>query len=221
MARARSGGRPNAGTKGVPRADREEQILQVASQVFGTDGYAATSVAAVAERAGISKPLIYNYFGSKEGLFTACLHRSGAILAEEMERIARGDAVGLERALLTLEGIFHILAPQPWLWRLFFDPTVPRTEERIAAEIARYTDRMTVLAEEGVGEMLRIAVGPDVDPLDVSALSAVWMSLLDSLVTWWLDHPDQSAEEMSQRCLRLFAAVLNADLPPGLEVAPS
>ena len=216
MARARTGGRPNAGTKGVPRADREEQILQVASEVFGTEGYAATSVAAVAERAGISKPLIYNYFGSKEGLFTACLHRSGAILAEEMERIARGDAVGLERALLTLEGIFGILAPQPWLWRLFFDPTVPRTEQRIAAEIALYTDRIGALAEEGVGEMLRLTAGPGVDPLDVSALSAVWMSIVDALVTWWLDHPDQTPEEMGQRCVRLFAAVLSADLAPAL-----
>src|SRR5690348_492815 len=125
MARERSARHPNAGTKGVPRADREGQIVQAASEVFGARGFAATSVADIAERAGISKPLIYNYFGSKEGLFRACLQRAGGILAEEMERIARGDAVGLERALRTLEGIFTLLEPQPWIWRLFFDPTIP------------------------------------------------------------------------------------------------
>jgi len=214
MVRTTAARRPNAGTKGVPRADREEQIVLAATEVFGSQGFAATSVADVAERAGISKPLIYNYFGSKEGLFTACLHRAGARLAEEMERIARGDAVGLERALRTLEGIFTLLEPQPWIWRLFFDPTIPRGEERIAAEIALYTDRITALADEGVREMMRLA-GAD-DPLDVSALTSAWLSVADSLVSWWLDHPGETPASMTERCLRLFHVVLGAPLPPAL-----
>ncbi|GAA1952168.1 TetR/AcrR family transcriptional regulator [Nocardioides panacihumi] len=214
MARTTVARRPNAGTKGVPRADREEQIVLAATAVFGSQGFAATSVADVAERAGISKPLIYNYFGSKEGLFTACLHRAGAMLAEEMERIARGDAVGLERALRTLEGIFTLLEPQPWIWRLFFDPTIPRGEERIAAEIAHYTDRITALADEGVREMMRLA-GAD-DPLDVSALTSAWLSVADSLVSWWLDHPEETPASMTARCLRLFHVVLGAPLPSAL-----
>lgn len=205
--------RPNAGTKGVPRADREDQIVRVASEVFGAHGFAATSVAQIAEGAGISKPLIYNYFGSKEGLFSACLHRAGAILAEEMERIARGDAVGLDRALRTLEGLFTLLEPQPWIWRLFFDPTIPRGEEGIAAEIARYTDRITALADQGVAEMMRLA--GNADPLDISALTSVWMSVADSLVTWWLDHPEETPASMTERCVRLFGVVLGAPLPPG------
>lgn len=205
--------RPNAGTKGVPRADREEQILSVALAVFGNEGFAATSVAAVAERAGISKPLIYSYFGSKEGLYTACLHRAGALVADEIERIARGDSVGLERALLTLEGIFRLLEPQPHLWRLFFDPTAPR-DGAVVAEIAGYTDRITALAVDGVSEMLRLS--GDTDPLDVSAMTAVWMSIVDALVTWWLDHPEESATAMTERCIRLFAATVMADVPPAL-----
>jgi AcrR family transcriptional regulator len=211
MARERSARHPNAGTKGVPRADREEQIVQAASEIFGARGFAATSVADIAERAGISKPLIYNYFGSKEGLFRACLQRAGGILAEEMERIARGDAVGLERALRTLEGIFTLLEPQPWIWRLFFDPTIPRGEEAIAAEIARYTDRITALADEGVAEMMRLS--GDEDPRDVSALTSVWLSVADSLVTWWLDHPDETPSSMTARCVRLFGVVLGAPFP--------
>jgi AcrR family transcriptional regulator len=213
MVRTTVARRPNAGTKGVPRADREEQILRVAAEVFGAQGFAATSVADIAERAGISKPLIYNYFGSKEGLFSACLHRAGAILAEEMERIARGDAVGLERALRTLEGLFTLLEPQPWIWRLFFDPTVPRGEEGIAAEIALYTGRITALADQGVAEMMRLS-GVE-DPLDISALTSVWMSVADSLVTWWLDHPDETPASMTERCVRLFEVVLGAPGPRG------
>ena len=204
--------RRNAGTKGVPRADREAQIVRAASEVFGTQGFAATSVGDVAERAGISKPLIYNYFGSKEGLLRACLHQAIEIVAGEFERIAQGDAVGLERALRTLEGTFALLEPQPWIWRLFFDPTIPRGEEGIAAELAFYTDRFTALAEEGVGEMMRLA-GVE-DPLDVSALTAVWMAVADSLVSWWIDHPGETPASMTQRCVRLFRVVLSAPVPP-------
>lgn len=205
--------RRNAGTKGVPRADREEQILGVALAEFGNVGFAATSVATVAERAGISKPLIYSYFGSKEGLYTACLHRAGSLVADEIERIARSDAVGLERALRTLDGIFRLLEPQPHLWRVFFDPTAPR-DGAVVAEIAGYTDRITMLAVEGVSEMLGLA--GDTDPLDVSAMTAVWMSIVDALVTWWLDHPAESAEAMTDRCVRLFAATVTSELPPAL-----
>src|SRR4051794_26466639 len=67
MPRPTAARRPNAGTKGVPRAEREAQIVTAATEVFGAQGFAATSVADVAARAGISKPLIYQYFGSKEG----------------------------------------------------------------------------------------------------------------------------------------------------------
>jgi AcrR family transcriptional regulator len=196
--------RPNAGTKGVPRVDREGQILEIASEQFGTLGFAATSVAAVAEKAGISKPLIYNYFTSKEGLYEACLDRGGAILAEEIERIAAGDAVGIERGMQTLGGMFSLLESQRYLWRLFFDTTAPSTGP-IADSIASYADRIGKLAEEGVAELMALA--DNTDPLDVSAMTTVWLGIVDSLMGWWLEHPDESAEEMMQRCIRLLTAL--------------
>ncbi len=196
--------RPNAGTKGVPRLDREVQILDIASQQFGTLGFAATSVAAIAEKAGISKPLIYNYFGSKEGLYEACLDRGGAIVAEEIERIARGDAVGIERGMQTLGGMFTLLEPQPYLWRLFFDQTAPSTGS-IADSVALYADRIGKLAEEGVAELMTLA--GNTDELDISAMTSVWLGIVDSLMDWWLDHPTETAEQMMQRCMRLLAAL--------------
>jgi AcrR family transcriptional regulator len=201
--------RPNAGTKGVPRADREEQILETATRLFGTLGFASTSVAAVAEPIGISKPMVYSYFGSKDRLYSACLRRAGEQLAVEMERIARTGVVGLERGLRTLEGIFVLLEPQPWMWRMLFDPTAP-TQGEAAEVMASYTARITALADEGVGELMGL-VGVT-DALDVSAMVSVWISIFDSLVDWWLDHPDQDAAAMTQRCVRLFAAVTRADL---------
>ena len=201
--------RTNAGTKGVPRLERETQILQVASEIFGTEGYAATSIQVVAERAGISKPLVYNYFGSKEGLFLACLDRAGTIVADEIERIARGDAVGVERGLRTLDGMFRILEPQPYLWKLPYDPTAPAIGA-VADAIDHYTQRIAKLADEGVAELMALA--GNTDPMDISAMTTVWLGIVDSLMNWWMEHPDESAEQMVQRCVRLFAALFGDDI---------
>lgn len=204
---SRSGSR--SGTKGVARADREQQILEVAGRVFGEHGFAATSVADVAREAGISKPLIYNYFGSKEGLFERCLREASELLIGEIERSARLGAVGLERALVTLDGVFAVLADRPWAWAVANDPTAPAVDG--AGELlGSYRRRLEELAREGVGELLSLA-GDD-DTLDLDAMTAVWSSVFASLVTWWCAHPDVSPGEMSARCERLFGAVFGAAL---------
>ena len=196
--------RANAGTKGVARADREQQILDVAARHFGEQGYAVTSVAEVAAAAGISKPLIYQYFGSKEGLYAACLERAGALLSQEIARTAAVGEVGLARGLVTLAGVFDVLAPQPWIWRLVAQADSPASPP-VTPEVEAHRARILALAEEGVGELMRLA-GND-DALDVSAMTAVWTSIFDALVDWWLEHPDETPAAMTERCVRLFSAV--------------
>ena len=196
--------RPNAGTKGVPRAERERQILAIASVAFGTHGFVGTNVADVARAAGISKPLVYAYFGSKEGLYAACLDRAGELLGDEIERVARGDVVGLERGVRTLEGMFGVLEDQRHVWRLLHDRSAPSTPE-VAAVVAAHTDRIPALAHEGVSELLALAGVRDA--LDVSAMTATWLGIVDSLMDWWVAHPEQSAADMVERVTRLVAAL--------------
>jgi AcrR family transcriptional regulator len=63
------------GTKRLPRAVREQQMLDAAVQMFSLNGYHETSMDAIAAEAQISKPMLYLYYGSKEDLFGACLNR--------------------------------------------------------------------------------------------------------------------------------------------------
>lgn len=60
----------------MPRAQREAQILDIAEQVFAERGYQGTTMEEIAERVGVTKPLIYEYFGSKEGLLSSCIQRA-------------------------------------------------------------------------------------------------------------------------------------------------
>src|ERR1700746_3846622 len=63
------------GTKRLPRAVREQQMLDGAGQMVSRNGYHETSMDAIAAEAQISKPMLYLYYGSKEDLFGACLDR--------------------------------------------------------------------------------------------------------------------------------------------------
>ena len=61
------------GTKRLPRAVREQQMLDAAIKVFSRNGFYETSMDAVAREAQISKPMLYLYYGSKDELVVAYL----------------------------------------------------------------------------------------------------------------------------------------------------
>jgi TetR/AcrR family transcriptional repressor of mexJK operon len=96
--KARRGGRPPYAQALLLR----DRILEVATELFLTEGYGATSIEAVAERAGISKRTFYHRFDNKAALFTAVVHRiieqirpprevpllEGATLHEILRRLA-------------------------------------------------------------------------------------------------------------------------------------
>ncbi|MCU1659238.1 MAG: TetR family transcriptional regulator [Pseudonocardiales bacterium] len=193
------------GTKGVPRAEREEQIIAVAIDEFAVRGYAGASMVVIARRAGISKPLVYQYFGSKDGLYLTCLHHVAGALLERLELAQLQEDDSVASRVRTLQAVFEALAPQRSAWQLLYDSSMPAAGE-IADAARGYQARTAALAASGSERFLRSrGLG---SALDASALSAVWMGLVNSLVAWWLAHPDESAEDMTQRCYRLVGAVL-------------
>lgn len=192
------------GTKGVPRPERERQIVAAAVDEFAARGYAGASMAAIAARAGISKPLIYQYFGSKDGLYLACLHQVAGDLLDRLELAELSVDDSVYSRIFALQAVFEALEPQRSAWQLLYDTTMPTTGE-IADAARGYQTRTAELASSGSERFLH-ARGQH-DPLDAAALSTVWMGLVNSLVTWWLGHPEESADDMTQRCVRLITAV--------------
>ncbi|WP_278315146.1 TetR/AcrR family transcriptional regulator [Lolliginicoccus levis] len=192
-----------AGTKGVPRPERERQILDVAADHIGRVGYAGLSLAEVASQAGVSKPLVYGYFGTKDGLYAACVERAAAVLADAIEN-AIASTASLEMAQHTLDAIFAALEPRPHDWNVLFDRSAPR--EGPAGDTVRIARRrIASQAARGIATVFD-ATGIT-DPNDLSALTDVWMGAVTSLVNWWLRHPEQTAADMSARSKRLIDAL--------------
>ena len=61
----------------LSRGDRMEQTLVEARALFGERGYAAVTMDEIAAAVGVTKPLLYNYFGNKEQLYITCMERAG------------------------------------------------------------------------------------------------------------------------------------------------
>lgn len=107
----------------VGRAERERQILDAAVAVFTERGYAGASMDAVAERVGVTKPVLYTHFGSKEGLLLACLTRARAELLEVTTTAvatARGPEEMLRRGI---RAFFDYLDARGPGWALLYAET--------------------------------------------------------------------------------------------------
>lgn len=68
----------------LPGPERREQLLGVARTLFAERGYEATSIEEIAERAGVSKPVVYEHFGNKERLYVAIADREVGALVERI-----------------------------------------------------------------------------------------------------------------------------------------
>src|SRR2546430_5019448 len=83
---------------------RRAQLVEVGRMVFAQHGYEATSVEEIAERAGISKPIVYEHFGGKEGLYAVIVDREVRAILDRITAALHGEHPRelLEQAALAL-----------------------------------------------------------------------------------------------------------------------
>lgn len=195
-----------SGSKGMPRGEREAQILDAAAVEFGTRGYASVLVVDVARRAGVSKPLVHQYFATKDGLCAACVERAGAALTSEIAAAMTTPGPSVRTAAgAVLDAVFTALEPRPHDWNVLYDRSVPAGTA--AATVARRYRRL-IAEQAAAGVSSAFAGGSPTDPRDLEVLTRVWMNSVSAVVSWWLDNPDQTAEQMRERAHRVLAHLL-------------
>ncbi|MGV1086518.1 MAG: TetR/AcrR family transcriptional regulator [Mycobacterium sp.] len=180
------------GTKRLPRAVREQQMLDAAVQMFSVNGYHETSMDAIAAQAQISKPMLYLYYGSKEELFAACLSRE---LSRFVESVGAEIDLNLSpRELLrrTIVSVLQYIDANRASWIVLytqatssqaFAHTVREGREKVIDMVARLLEsgtrdpqpdsdfHMVAVALVGAGEAVaaRVSVG-DADVSEASEL---------------------------------------------------
>src|SRR3954467_4013624 len=168
----------------LSRDDRMEQTLAAAHELFAERGYAAVTMDEIAAAIGVTKPLLYNYFGNKERLYIACMERSGDTLintiAEAVGQSANpGDALGAG-----VRAFFSFLDSDRAAWAVLFDETLPHGGE-VADRVADYR-RMIIDLVSGslLGQLPQDRRGAV--RIEFEALSTSLLGAAEALARWWL-----------------------------------
>jgi AcrR family transcriptional regulator len=217
-------------TKRMPRAVREQQMLDAAVKTFGQRGYMAASMDEIAELAGVSKPLVYLYLNSKEDLFTACIRREAAALTEAVRSGVR-PGLGADRQLWEgLQAFFTHTARNPDGWAILH--LQARTHgEPFAAEVAAMREEIVAFVTELIAVAAREALrDPDLPEREVAGLAEALVGAAESLAAWANATPGVSARQAAATLMNFAWAGLGnlmegrpwspPDLTPAESAAP-
>ncbi|MFI6354828.1 TetR/AcrR family transcriptional regulator [Streptomyces sp. NPDC050743] len=184
-----------AKTKRMPRAVREQQMLDAAVRIFGQRGYMAASMDEIAELAGVSKPLVYLYLNSKEDLFSACIRREAAALTEAVRAGVRTDLPADRRLWDGLQAFFAHTAEHPDAWSVLH--LQARTHgEPFAAEAAAMRREIVAFVTRLVAIAAREAHrDPDLPEHEVAGLAEALVGAAESLAAWANSTPGVTARQ--------------------------
>jgi AcrR family transcriptional regulator len=173
-----------------------EQTLGVAHELFAECGYADVTMDEIAAAVGVTKPLLYNYFGNKERLYIACMERAGDSLTRTVgEAVAGTDSPG-DALGAGVRAFFAFLDSDRAAWAVLFDETLPSSGE-VAERVAGYRGQIADLVS---GSLL--AQLPDARRkkarIEIEALSTALLGAAEELARWWLRTEAISAGEAAE-----------------------
>ena len=177
----------------VPRAVRERQLVELGEQLFAERGFAKASMDELARRAGVTKPVIYELFGSKEGLFRACLEGLALRMAEEIAEAARAEPD--PEARLRAGGLAFLRFA---------------SENRVAYELlyeGRFSDAAVSVRKRQAAlilELMREIAPEDVDPLELEVAANAVNSAYEGVAHWMWDHPEMDVEQLADWTVELL-----------------
>jgi AcrR family transcriptional regulator len=189
----------------TPRAVREAQMVAAAERLFSEHGYHGVSMDEIATASGISKPMLYDYFGSKEGLFLACVERARGRLFEEIASAVRGAEEAEDALRAGVEAFLAFANEQRETWTVLF------------GEGGRFNEAASAIRAEQAGliaQLLRELPGwerePDAEELD--ALAHVFVGAAEAIAFWAVARPGVTLDRVADHLMAVLWPVVR-ELP--------
>jgi AcrR family transcriptional regulator len=195
---------------------RREQLLDVTNELVAERGFAAVSIQAVARRAGISRPIVYEHFGDLSGLLEALVGREMARALEQISETELGDLSDGDPTELMLESLQTYLGAveqHPSTWRLVLMPP-EGAPELLRRSIAR--GRRAVLNKLALA--LRPLSSPGSDAPDPELTARILSAIADEYARLLLTEPRRFSRERLLTHARWYLENL---APAGLVAASS
>jgi AcrR family transcriptional regulator len=166
---------------------RREVIEQAATEVFAECGYHGASIDEIAKRSGVSPPVVYDHFESKQDLHTRLLERHLAELRLLWREQLQGDDPQEQRIARAFDAWFAYVQTHPYAWKMLFHDTTGEPDVQAVHREIRMQSRaalLPLLAEE-------LGTEDAGEPIDDDALEMAWellRSALQGLALWWQHH---------------------------------
>jgi len=140
----------------IPPLEARERLMAAALDQFTLRGYAATSVRELCEAAGVTKPVLYYYFKSKEGLYLQLMEESYARFEAILTDLSGFPGSARQRVAHFCSGLFSSYVQQLPLVKLCYSIYYGTPQGAPSFNLEQYYDRMldvlTVLVEEGIAQ---------------------------------------------------------------------
>lgn len=194
--------------KRMTGAERREQLIVVARALFAERGFSGTAIEEVAARADVSKPVVYEHFGGKEGLYAVVVDREVqtllATMREALTTTADTSRTVLEQAALALLGYIEE-NPQGFRILVRDSPMESATIQTILGDVASRVEGLVVDGFKRSG----------LDPKTAPMYAQMLVGMTAHLGLWWLDTREPAREVVAAHVVNLAWNGLN-----GLDVAP-
>lgn len=167
-------------------AERREQLIVVAREVFAERGFGSTAIEEIAARAEVSKPVVYEHFGNKDALYSVVIEREVTTLVETMRRALQGDSSRQRLEQATIAFLQHIEDNPEGFRILIRDRAVGSpvgTQQSIIGDIATRVEGLIRAVFERQG----------IDTASVPIYTQMLVGIVAQTGRWWLDagRPDR------------------------------
>jgi len=169
----------------VPREVRERQLLELAETLFADRGYGGTSMEELASRAGVTKPMVYELFGSKDGVFRACVDRAVGQMARSVAEAVRAEAEPEARVRAGGLAFLRFAADNRVAWDLM----------SMGGQFAQQAVDIRRGQAELIHELMLELAPEGVDERELEAAAWAVTAAYEGLAHWMWEHPDVAAEE--------------------------
>ncbi|MCH9828670.1 MAG: TetR/AcrR family transcriptional regulator [Gammaproteobacteria bacterium] len=207
----RSKSRRSAPRERVARADREQQMLEQAARIFGEQGYNAASMTRIAEAVGVTKPMLYAYFGSKEGLYLAVVDRAGTHMIASMESLLV-EPDPAQRLRLGAQYLLGYIARHRDSWAVLFAEGVAGAT--VAARVRRYRERIVDMIA-----MTLAGLAPGRREIEARPYALALIGAGEAITNWWVNQNEVSLNAMSTAVSDIVEAVSKAYVAGAAPVA--
>ena len=188
----RRAGRPGPRPR-LPRHARRAQLLEAAQEIFVAQGYHAAAMDAIAERASVSKPVLYQHFPGKLELYLALLDRSADDLVAGVRQALHSTTDNHQRVAGAVTAYFEFV-DGAGAHRLVFESDL-RSEPLVAARVER-------MLEEAVAAIAdTIAADTGVDHDEARLLSVGLAGMAEVAARWWLAASDSVSKQRAVELL--------------------